>query len=849
MRTVLHHLFSPNSFPIMMRFNIMFSCLVISVLCFLLLCNSSWAVEGQCLDEQRHLLLHLKHNLSFSSSSEYGVPVGLSSWDFNTDCCRSWEGVECNQIGEVIGLDLSDKSIVGSTDELASLFHLSHLQGLNLGHNYFNSAIPSGFDRLPHLTHLDLSNSYFVGQIPIGISRLMRLVSLDLSAFITRENDLLKLENPNLRMLVGNLSELRELRLDGVNISLDKERNEWAQILSSSLPKLQVLSFFNCSLSGSFHSSLSKLHSLTELGLSLNNFSAEIPEFFGSFSNLTVLELVDCGLKGNVPQRIFTLPKLQYLDLSDNPLLEGSLPEFSQDNSLQYLSTLDLSSCRFNGPIPASLFALPSLMILDLSYNQFSGHLDESTFESPPQIEKLDLGGNKLEGPIPLSIFHISSLVHVYLNSNQFNGTLELNRFEALTNLSVLDLSENLLSIDTNNINSALFPKVSTLWLCSCNLRVFPNFLQNQSRLIDLDLSSNNIGGNLPSWIDNIGNGLVFQLNLSNNSLENPIQPFSNNSFRELKYLDLHSNLFSGPLPILPPSAISLDYSKNNCSFMPSNISSFLSYAAFFSLASNNVHGQLPESLCSVGRLQVLDLSNNSLSGSIQSCIEGMGGGLKVLNLQRNRLSSTMNASLPKDCALRTFDLNGNQLEGQLSSSLGYCTMLEVINLGNNQFTGTFPHWLGNLATLRILVLRSNYFYGPVGVPQPGYRFPKLQIVDISSNRFSGKLSFEWIKLWDLMRNDKHETGLSLGYSTFSYYRDEVTVTSKGLEIEYVKILTILTLVDLSNNAFEGAIPKEIGELKALCILNLSRNALTGPIPSSIGNLKQLESFDLSQNQ
>ncbi|KAK9096654.1 hypothetical protein Sjap_022151 [Stephania japonica] len=123
------------------------------------------------------------------------------------------------------------------------------------------------------------------------------------------------------------------------------------------------------------------------------------------------------------------------------------------------------------GMLDASLFALPSLKSLYLSYNQFSGHLDESTFESPPQLEELDLGGNKLEGPIPLSIFNISSLVCVYLDSNQFNGTLELNRFEALTNLSALDLSENLLSIDTNNINSALFPKVSIFKLRSCNLR------------------------------------------------------------------------------------------------------------------------------------------------------------------------------------------------------------------------------------------------------------------------------------------------------------------------------------------------------------------------------------------
>ncbi|KAK9124548.1 hypothetical protein Sjap_014150 [Stephania japonica] len=213
-----------------------------SVIIYEDLSDPSWAVEGQCLDEQRHLLLHFKHNLSVSSSSEYesGVPVGLSSRDLNTHCCRSWEGVEYNQIGEAIGLDLSHKFIAGSIDGLVSLFQLTHLHGLNLSNNNFNSAMPSGFDRLPNLTHLNLSNSGFVGQIPIGISRLARLVALDISTSFAGIMIPLKLEDPDLRTLVGNLSELRELGLDGVNVS--NKGNEWAQNFSSSLPKGAVRS-------------------------------------------------------------------------------------------------------------------------------------------------------------------------------------------------------------------------------------------------------------------------------------------------------------------------------------------------------------------------------------------------------------------------------------------------------------------------------------------------------------------------------------------------------------------------------------------------------------------------------
>ncbi|KAM2984018.1 hypothetical protein FF2_009878 [Malus domestica] len=81
------------------------------------------------------------------------------------------------------------------------------------------------------------------------------------------------------------------------------------------------------------------------------------------------------------------------------------------------------------------------------------------------------------------------------------------------------------------------------------------------------------------------------------------------------------------------------------------------------------------------------------------------------------------------------------------------------------------------------------------------------------------------------------------------YYQDAITVTSKGLQMELVKILTLFTLIDISCNKFSGSIPEDMGELKSLYGLNLSSNALTGSIPSLLGNLRQLESLDLSNNR
>ena len=80
-------------------------------------------------------------------------------------------------------------------------------------------------------------------------------------------------------------------------------------------------------------------------------------------------------------------------------------------------------------------------------------------------------------------------------------------------------------------------------------------------------------------------------------------------------------------------------------------------------------------------------------------------------------------------------------------------------------------------------------------------------------------------------------------------YMESLFITTKGLELEFMKILTILMVIDFSNNRFNGQVPKIFGELHSLVVLNLSHNSLTGPIPSSLSNLSNLESLDLSSNK
>jgi len=171
------------------------------------------------------------------------------------------------------------------------------------------------------------------------------------------------------------------------------------------------------------------------------------------------------------------------------------------------------------------------------------------------------------------------------------------------------------------------------------------------------------------------------------------------------------------------------------------------------------------------------------------------------------------------------------------------------LDLGNNNIEDTFPYWLETLPNLQVLSLRSNKFHGVITSLGTKLPFPKLRIFDISNNYFTGLLPTSYIHNFQGMMNvNESQTGLKyLGNNVI--YNDSINIVIKGNYIELERILTTFIIIDLSNNMFEGEVPKVIGELHSLIGLNLSHNKITGTIPLSLGNLANLESLDLSWNQ
>ena len=169
--------------------------------------------------------------------------------------------------------------------------------------NDFADAIPKGIGKLTCLKHLNLSYAGFGWQVPFEISTLTRLASLDISSpFGTT----LSLEHPNLEMLVHNLTELRELNLDGINITFSHEKRKWSHNESPHLPNLTSFSMAECSLHSPLPKSFWQLHSLSILRLDHNNLSmVAVSDLFTNFPSLTTLTLYNCSLKGSIPSTLF----------------------------------------------------------------------------------------------------------------------------------------------------------------------------------------------------------------------------------------------------------------------------------------------------------------------------------------------------------------------------------------------------------------------------------------------------------------------------------------------------------------------------------------------------------------
>jgi Leucine-rich repeat (LRR) protein len=125
------------------------------------------------------------------------------------------------------------------------------------------------------------------------------------------------------------------------------------------------------------------------------------------------------------------------------------------------------------------------------------------------------------------------------------------------------------------------------------------------------------------------------------------------------------------------------------------------------------VHNWAGVCVNSAGQVIGLDLSNNGLTGNLQTSFWNLTS-LVYLNLGGNSLTGSLPSSIGNLLQLQYLNLRSNGFSGPIPSAIGNLTGLVSINLDGNGFTGSIPTQLGGLGNLSELILSNNSLTGSI---------------------------------------------------------------------------------------------------------------------------------------
>ncbi|XWS13923.1 hypothetical protein CRYUN_Cryun36dG0080500 [Craigia yunnanensis] len=275
-------------------------------------------------------------------------------------------------------------------------------------------------------------------------------------------------------------------------------------------------------------------------------------------------------------------------------------------------------------------------------------------------IPVFNLSHNRIRGQIPnISRIAIDSIIDP--SFNQFSGQLP----QVSSNVSFLDPSNN-------SFSRSLFPL-----LCSK--------LKEAMGTVFLNLGGNFLSGEIPDcWTNWQDLGI---LKLDNNRLTGSI-PCSMGTLHSLLLLHLQKKHLSVEIPL----------SLKNCTNLV-----VLDF------------GYIPDQLCAIDSLQILDLANNDLSGSLPRCVSNFSAMIKasgsaktdvtfvifsgtfvisiMMKGQMLEYSTTLNL-------VRSIDFSNNSLSGEIPMEVTSLFELQSLNLSHNLLTGKIPKRIGEIRSL-----------------------------------------------------------------------------------------------------------------------------------------------------
>lgn len=406
-------------------------------------CSSATVVQAEC-----------EALVAFYNSTNGYAWDHRDNWAYESDV-GTWYGVtvEDNHVTQIV---LNNNNLTGQIPMDIGL--LPYLTSLSLQNNFINNELPWEMGNLTNLTSLRLSVNNFEGPIP---QSFINLINLNEFYF----NDTWLCEPPNIEFIAwkntvavwfsnGNYCLLCDIVTDVPKIECEAlgklflstsgpewvdfsnwwatiEVDKWFGVIVQD-NHVTVLDLEENNLEGELATELSNLSQLRFLYLSKNSITGTIPESYGNLSNLKALWLHENDLTDGIPSSFGDLDNLEVLMLHDNAL-NGELPP--EMGSMDKLRTLILYKNDLTGPIPPQMGDLANLEYLSLWDNQLSGKIP-SQLGQLQFLTDLELAWNNLEGQLPPELGNLNNLDTLTIQGNQdLIGPIPLS----FTNLSNLE--------------------------------------------------------------------------------------------------------------------------------------------------------------------------------------------------------------------------------------------------------------------------------------------------------------------------------------------------------------------------------------------------------------------------
>ncbi|KAK8959297.1 Leucine-rich repeat receptor-like protein kinase PXL2 [Platanthera guangdongensis] len=511
--------------------------------------------------------------------------------------------------------------------------------------------LPPSICDLTNLTVLDLYNNSISGGFPSLLYNCSNLQYLDLSQ----------------NLLVGDLPfdihrlppKLTDLILSGNNFTGDIPTS------IGGLPEIRTLCLDYNLFNGILPAEIGNLSTLEKLWLANNPFPATvtIPPEFGNLTRLTDLWMRQVNLGGEIPESFGNLVAIEQLDLSRNSL-SGRIPDGIW--ALHNLRFLFLYKNQLSGGINGTAVEAFGLESIDVSINQLTGRIPEK-FGEMNKLSVLLMYFNRFSGEIPASIALAPSLSDLRLFNNSLSGVLppELGKHSPLWNVEVDD---NLLSGE------------------------LPSDLCAGGALVSIIVFNNNFSGDLPAALSKCPTLSNFMIYNNNFSGEVPAGFWTTSV--NLTTVMVGENSLSGTLPeVLPWSLMRLEIQNNQ---FYGNLPSTAANLIVFKASDNLLSGSIPAKLGDFSKLTILHLGSNKITGGIPPEISALRY-LTDLNLSSNQLVGEIPASIGTLPDLTSLDLSNNQLSGPIPQSIASLN-LNLLNLSSNKLAGEVPTTLQNQA-------------------------------------------------------------------------------------------------------------------------------------------------------